>query len=314
MQVSTNFSKYAKMNQELQELAIRAKGGDIEAFNEIVTRWWRNLFVVIIRNIADDKGKPGKPQDAEEVLNDVFKEAHRDLDKWNPEEVPFIAVLMKKAHDRSVDWLKVNHKLRKVYGSEEKVYIRWVSTSADDYSETETDTDTSAADMLRLFEHEEVKGGILEIADEVLGEQQAEVFRRRMEGESYEDIAASMGLDVGTVRSYYFKARNKLQNQQRVTALLASVAFFGVDMEGIAIPAGMSAPVITATTTAAGAATTTGAAAVTTAASTAATTAAASTAAVGGLAAIGSTKVVAAIVAGALALGGGGFGDRKSVV
>jgi DNA-binding CsgD family transcriptional regulator len=150
---------------------------------------------------------------------------------------------------------------------------------------------------------------MLDVVDTILGEKQAEVVKRLAYGQSVKKIAAEMGLPESTVRSYHTKAVKKLKDNEAVHKMLAAFAFVLGDIDGLSAPTAFMAQITgaTASQTAAGTTTaaTTGAAATATTTAAAATATAASSAAVGGLAAIGSTKVIAAIVVGALALGGG---------
>jgi len=64
------------------ELVGRARGGDVEAFAELVRRYERRVGAVLYRLLDD-------PRDVEEAVQDVFVQAWRNLDRFRGESALF---------------------------------------------------------------------------------------------------------------------------------------------------------------------------------------------------------------------------------
>ncbi|MDN5863358.1 MAG: sigma-70 family RNA polymerase sigma factor, partial [Salinisphaera sp.] len=79
------------------------------------------------------------------------------------------------------------------------------------HSDRFSDQDTPEA----LLESEEIREALIEAIQALPADLRTAIMLRELEGLSYEDIAASMGCPVGTVRSRIFRARAAIDERLR---------------------------------------------------------------------------------------------------
>jgi RNA polymerase sigma-70 factor (ECF subfamily) len=79
-------------------LVARALGGSQDAFREIVLRYQRPVFALILRMVRD-------PETAEELAQETFVKCHGRLSTYDPSR-RFASWLFKIAHNTSIDYLR----------------------------------------------------------------------------------------------------------------------------------------------------------------------------------------------------------------
>ncbi len=76
----------------------------------------------------------------------------------------------------------------------------------------------SAAIARRVVDHFKQRPSAVPIVEEHLGEREAEVLKLLAEGLLYKEIAAQLGISIGTVKNHVFRVYAKLQVQNRTEA------------------------------------------------------------------------------------------------
>ena len=76
----------------------------------------------------------------------------------------------------------------------------------------------SAAIARRVVDHFKQRPSAVPILEEHLGEREAEVLKLLAEGLLYKEIAAQLGISIGTVKNHVFRVYAKLQVQNRTEA------------------------------------------------------------------------------------------------
>lgn len=156
-----------------EHLFERARRGDLAAFDRLYLRHERRLFGFVLRLLGDRA-------DAEEVFHDVFVSAFKSPPA-RLDEGGFTAWLYRVARNACAN----------------RVRGRRRGALALQRFGAEAPPVPSAEDLLR----EEQRTLAVASAVERLPQALASVFHLRTSGLSYEDIAASLGIPVGTVKS-----------------------------------------------------------------------------------------------------------------
>ena len=174
------------------DLVAKALEGETEAFGELVRRYQRPVYGLIVRMVRN-------AAIAEEIAQDVFIKVYGRLESYDPLR-KFSSWLFKVAHNATIDHLR----------------RRRVPTVP---LESPPEEGAQLADVLAGPEREgpeqiAARGELavaLERAMEALRPQQREVLLLRFRhGLSYTEMAAVMGLPLGTIKTHLHRARKGL--------------------------------------------------------------------------------------------------------
>lgn len=178
------------------DLVSRSKAGDTEAFGELVRRYQKPVFRIVLRMVKS-------PDDADDLTQDTFVRAHRGL-KTFKEEFDFHPWLYRIAVNQAINF--INKRKRQAAVDLEEVPERDIKAGPEPESPVQA---ASRSEML----------GKLEAALEQLPDEQRTVFLLRVqEGLSYEEIAETMETPKGTVMSRLARARMALRKYMDVKA------------------------------------------------------------------------------------------------
>jgi len=175
------------------ELVTRSKTGDTVAFGELVSRYQKTVYRIILRMVKT-------PDDADDLTQDTFVRAYRGL-KTFKEEFDFHPWLYRIAVNQAINF--INRRKRQAAVDLEEV------PEGDIKQGPEPESPVQSASRQELLEN-------LEDALQQLPEEQRTVFLLRVqEGLSYEEIAQVMGTPKGTVMSRLARARMALRRYLR---------------------------------------------------------------------------------------------------
>jgi len=167
-------------------LLARLKAGDTKAFEILVMTYQHRVFSIALRML-------GSRAEAEDIAQDTFLRAHRAIGDFRGEA-------------RLGTWL---------YGIASRLCLNRLASAprrlerADDAALLRLPA--PAADAAGALERGELAAALQEAIAELPEERRIVVVLRDLEGLSYEDIAATLGLELGTVRSRLHRARNDLK-------------------------------------------------------------------------------------------------------
>ena len=184
-----------KTDQDLVRLCRR---GDERAARELVHRFERPVFSLIFRMVRDREL-------AEDLSQDVFVRTFNNLDRYD-EAYRFSSWLFKIAYNLTVDHLRRRElPTISVHGAPDAVTAeRQEATSLSLESDEEPPDDRLVAKEL-AGELEEAIAGLRE-------EYRTAILLRHVEGRPYEEISEIMGIPLGTVKTYIFRARRELRD------------------------------------------------------------------------------------------------------
>ncbi|HTR76577.1 MAG TPA: sigma-70 family RNA polymerase sigma factor [Gemmatimonadaceae bacterium] len=175
-----------------------AKRGREAAYRELVRRYERPVFTIIFRLVRDREL-------AEDLAQDTFIKVLKVIDQYRP-QFKFSSWLFRIAHNLSIDHLRRQHM--------ETVSLSGATTAADQDAIAATSFELAAGGE---SPHEEVEARELGTAiEQAIGGlrplYRSCVMLRFVEGRSYEEIAATLDLPLGTIKTYIHRAREELKD------------------------------------------------------------------------------------------------------
>jgi RNA polymerase sigma-70 factor (ECF subfamily) len=168
------------------ELAARCRAGDADAFEELYRQHARRLFGLVFR-------MTGSADDAEDLLQEVFLQAHRKLSGFRGEST--LGTWLYR--------LAMNHCLDHLRGRQAKMSRATESLDRDEAPEPIAPAPVVPPAISRMD---------LERAIETLPEGcRAAFLLHDVEGFEHREVAAILGISEGTSKSQVHKARMKLR-------------------------------------------------------------------------------------------------------
>jgi RNA polymerase sigma-70 factor, ECF subfamily len=164
-------------------LVVRAREGDVRAYEQLVRRYQGPIFRVAVRMLAS-RG------DAEDVVQEVFLTAWRSLGSLH-EEAAFVGWLYRMVTNRCLNVLRARR-----------------ATVDVDLAQRESRGAGSRPE--RTVEVSEQLAAVTVALQRLTGEQRACWLLREVHGRSYEEIAQAVGVTTTAVRGRIARARAQL--------------------------------------------------------------------------------------------------------
>lgn len=178
------------MKEEL--LLEKARHGDQEAFGELVRLYEKKVYALTLRMCKN-------PDDAAEAAQEAFLAAWQGL-KFFRGEASFSTWLYRLASNACVDLLRKEQRHKAAAGPS--------LNDADTYIEVADD----AATPQELAERSELREQIEEGLQSLSPEHREVLILRELHQLSYDEIAQTLDLDTGTVKSRISRGRKALRN------------------------------------------------------------------------------------------------------
>ncbi len=179
------------------DLAALAREGREVAFRELVRRYERPVFSLIFRMVRDREM-------SEDLAQETFIKVLNHIDRYRP-EFKFSSWLFKIANNLTIDHLR-------------KRQLKTISIDGSPHAATAAEAEASAFDVesrgetpLDELESRELGGAIEKAIAKLRPEYRACILLRHVEDRSYEEIAATLDLPLGTVKTYIHRARHELR-------------------------------------------------------------------------------------------------------
>jgi RNA polymerase sigma-70 factor, ECF subfamily len=179
------------------DLVALAQKGREPAFRELIRRYERPVFSLIFRMVRDR-------EIAEDLSQDTFIKVLNHIDRYRP-EFKLSSWLFKIANNVAIDFLRRRQlDTISIDGSPH-------AASAAEIEATTFDVVARQETALEELEARELGGTIERAIAELRPEYRACIMLRHIEGRSYEEIAATLDLPLGTVKTYIHRARHQLR-------------------------------------------------------------------------------------------------------
>jgi len=174
-----------------------AQRGREAAFRELVHRYERPVFALVYRMVRDREV-------AEDLAQDTFVKVLNHIDRYSP-EFKFSSWLFKIANNVAIDHLR-------------RRQLDTVSMDGNPNATTAAEVEASTIEIgseqesaLDELEAKELGSAIEKAIARLRPEYRACIMLRHVEGRSYEEIAATLDLPLGTVKTYIHRARHELR-------------------------------------------------------------------------------------------------------
>ncbi len=174
-----------------------AQRGREDAFRELVRRYERPVFSLVFRMVRDSAT-------AEDLAQDTFIKVLNNIDKYRP-EFKLSSWLFKIANNVAIDHLR-----RRQLNTVSMDGSPHASTAAD-IEATRFDVASDHESALEEMESKELGSAIEHAIGKLRPEYRSCILLRHVEGRSYEEIAATLDLPLGTVKTYIHRARHELR-------------------------------------------------------------------------------------------------------
>ena len=176
-----------------------AQEGREAAYRELVRRYERPVFSLIIRMVRDR-------EQAEDLSQETFIKVLNHIDRYRP-EFKFSSWLFKIANNVAIDHLR-----RRSVPTISMDGAPGASTQAQ-IDATSFDVQTRDENALEELEARELGTAIERAIGKLRPEYRSCIVLRHIEGRSYEEIAATLDLPLGTVKTYIHRARHELRRE-----------------------------------------------------------------------------------------------------
>ncbi len=174
-----------------------AQEGRELAFRELVRRYERPVFSLVYRMVRDR-------ETAEDLAQDAFIKVLNHIDRYSP-EFKFSSWVFKIANNVAIDHLRRRR-------------LDTVSMDGSPHASSAAEVEASAFDVsseqesaLDEMEARELGDAIESAIGQLRPEYRACIMLRHVEGRSYEEIASTLDLPLGTVKTYIHRARHELR-------------------------------------------------------------------------------------------------------
>lgn len=182
-----------------QEIVVLARQGREAAYRELIGRYQRPVFSLIYRLVRDR-------EKSEDLAQETFIKVLNALDRYDP-SYKFSSWIFKIAHNTSLDHLR-------------KKEPETLSLDGSPHATTQSEVEASTISAVSTEESPEEFAASRELGatlEQAIGKLRPEyrtaIVLCHVEGWPYEDIAETMGVPLGTVKTYIHRARNELKKE-----------------------------------------------------------------------------------------------------
>ena len=187
--MATDLSEKARQDYALVQ---KAQRGDQHAYAQLLNRYWDSVFFMIFKMLHNK-------DDAEDLTIEAFGKAFKFIHNYEP-EFAFSTWLFKIANNNAIDFLRKQHTKTISIDSQGR------DTNEDNPVQLQSDT----PDPEEVLIHKQKTEFLKTIVKELKPRYSRLVQLRYFEEYSYEEIAETLNLPLGTVKAQLFRAKELL--------------------------------------------------------------------------------------------------------
>ena len=178
---------------EEKQIIEQVLAGNTEAFEQLVLKNQAQVYNLALRMV-------GSEQDALDISQEAFIRAFRSLESFRGDS-KFSVWLYRLTSNICLDFLRARRRKK-------TVSISYFVSDEDDAADLEI-PDERFSPQTEL-ERAELRAALNRALQRLPDEQREVLLLREISGLSYDEIAAALSLEAGTVKSRIFRARRKL--------------------------------------------------------------------------------------------------------
>ena len=188
-----------------EELVARAKAGDLDSFNQLVSRWERPIYALAYRTL-------GREEDARDVVQEAFLRAYRGL-KGFKGEAKFSSWLYRITLNLCRDWSRRERRAPIVQVPE--------GTDPVELADERVHTSESVEDLVA---RREMSDAVAKAMAELPEEQRTAIMLKEYHGLTFQEIAGMLDCPLSTVKTRLYQGlsvlRRRLERRQAEEASL----------------------------------------------------------------------------------------------
>jgi RNA polymerase sigma-70 factor, ECF subfamily len=193
------------MTRTDEELVASAQAGDLDSFNQLVSRWERPMYALAYRTI-------GREEEARDVVQDAFLRAYRGLRGFKG-EAKFSSWLYGITLNLCRDWMRRERRAPLVSTPE--------GVDAVDLADRQAAPTESVEDLVA---RREMSRAVARVMAELPEDQRAAVMLKEYHGLTFQEIADMLDCPLSTVKTRLYQGlsvlRRRLERQQAEDAAL----------------------------------------------------------------------------------------------
>jgi RNA polymerase sigma-70 factor, ECF subfamily len=177
------------------ELVARCQNGDLQAFDELVTKYRTRVYAMIYNMVRNE-------QDAWDLAQDGFFKAWKSIGRFRGQSA-FYTWLYRIATNVTIDWLR-KRQVQSGMEFDDEIRLTHIEPGAVTAPKTEPMPHKN-------MERHEIRSRIDAAIGKLSPEHRAVILMKDVDGLQYHEIAETLDCSIGTVMSRLFYARKKLQ-------------------------------------------------------------------------------------------------------
>jgi RNA polymerase sigma-70 factor (ECF subfamily) len=188
-----------------EELVAQATAGDVDSFNQLVSRWERPIFALAYRTL-------GRDEDARDVVQDAFLRAYRGLRGFKG-EAKFSSWLYRITLNLCRDWMRRERRAPLVQVPE--------GTDVTDLADAQASPSESVEELVG---RREMSRAVAKAMAELPEDQRIAILLKEYHGLTFQEIADQLNCPLSTVKTRLYQGlsvlRRRLERQQAEEASL----------------------------------------------------------------------------------------------
>ena len=182
------------MTRTDEELVARASAGDLESFNQLVTRWERPIYALAYRTL-------GREEDARDVVQEAFLRAYRGLRGFKG-QAKFSSWLYRITLNLCRDWIRRERRTPLVQVAE--------GTDPVDLADERVAPSESVEDLVA---RRELSQAVAQAMAELPEEQRTAILLKEYHGLTFQEIADMQDCPLSTVKTRLYQGLTVLRRQ-----------------------------------------------------------------------------------------------------
>ena len=195
-----------------EELVARATAGDVDSFNQLVSRWERTIYALAYRTL-------GREEDARDIVQEAFLRAYRGLRGFKG-EAKFSSWLYRITLNLCRDWIRRERRAPVVQPPE--------GTDAVDLADAQAAPTESVEDLVA---RREMSRAVSRAMAELPEEQRTAIMLKEYHGLTFQEIAEMLDCPLSTVKTRLYQGlsvlRRRLERRQAEEASLRRATWEG---------------------------------------------------------------------------------------